>query len=442
MAMAAVVLAAFFTGRTVEEKALAAKAQSKSRASLSPPAASEPPPVSYRQLGLAEIVALPFADFYEALRAAPGEAREKWASELAAMPEDPRRRAAYSGFYKLLVQFDPAAAAKAIGEIEDIKLQRLALGSAVNAAPGFALPLMAELSLSLEDRLTGKRDYLSDVVLEWSLIDAPAVARFIDEHREAFEGLSGGRYLTTDQVVSAWAAVDPKAAQEWIERKEQWVSSEVREFFVEGWYENDRAAAVSYTLAHVEDPEMSSAIGAIVRNLYSDSKEEAAKFIESLPENKRPDAFKEAFRRLILLEEEDTGDATFTPRAIASWMVEFPSAYWRGALSGLFISDAKGAADMLSWIQLLPPEVREAAAAEYSAPFDKSPPEKITPVFQVADPVLRDQLLRALLNSSLDFDEAITAVTTAQIPSEQKNHALQIIAAVKAEKDRGQGSEK
>ncbi len=79
------------------------------------------------------------------------------------MPEGPRRTAAVSGFYKLLVQFDPAAAVKAIREIEDMRLQSVALGSAVDAAPGFAMQAMAELSLSLEARtsISSKRDYLS-----------------------------------------------------------------------------------------------------------------------------------------------------------------------------------------------------------------------------------------------------------------------------------------
>jgi hypothetical protein len=441
-ALLSVALIAFFTGRNVEERAMAAKARANASVLAPSPATSTPAPPSHRQLEVTEIVALPFAQFYEALRDAPGEAREKWAGELAAMPEGPRRRAAVSGFYKLLVQFDPAGAVKAVGAIDDVKLQTLALGAAVDAASGFALPLMAQLCFNLQDRITGKRDHLSDVVLEWAVIDAPAVARFIDNH--AFEDLSrGGRYLTTDQVISVWAALDPKAAKEWVDRRENWDSSEVREFFIQGWYENDRAAAVSYTLAHVEEDEMSSAIGAIVRNLYSDSKEEATKFIESLPENKRPDAFKEAFRRLILLDEEDTGDAAFTPRAIASWMVEFPPAYWKGALGGLFISDAKGAANMLSWIQQLPPGVRAAAADEYSAPFAKSPLEKMMPVLQVPDPVLRDQLLRGIVkNESLSFDEAKAAIATAAISSEQKRHFLQLVAEVKAEKDRDQGSEK
>jgi hypothetical protein len=442
-ALFSVALIAFFSGRNVEERAMAAKARANARVLAPSPATSTPAPPSHRQLEVTEIVALPFAKFYEALRGAPGEAREKWASELMAMPEGPRRRAAVSGFYKLLVQFDPEAAVKAIGEIEDVPLQRLALDAAVNAAPGFALPLMAELSLTLQDRITGKRDHLSDVLLEWALIDPPAAAQFINDHTEAIDEFGRGRYLYVDQVISTWAAVDPTAAKEWIDRKERWVGWEIREFFIGGWYENDRAAAVSYTLTHAEEPEMDAAIGRILQNLYSDSKEESAKFIENLPESKRSTAFTEAFRHLILSEEEDSGDLLFTPHAIASWMVEFPPAYWKGALGGLFGNDAKGAADLLAWIQQSPPDVREAAAAEYSAPFDQPAPEKLAPVLQVADSVLRDQLFRAMIkNQSLDFDEATIAVSNAALSPEQKRHFFQIIAAVKAEKKENYGSEK
>lgn len=437
IALSALALAAFFTGRVVEERALAEKMRADARASTlaAAPSPSVAPVMSHQQLVVADIFALPFAEFYEALRSAPGAARDKWVAELAAMPDGPRRRAAVSGFYKLLVQFDPEAAAKAISAIQDEGSLRLALGAAVDAAPGFAVPLIAKLSLTLQDRLTGKRDYVSDVLLEWSLIDPTAAMRFMADNKEAFGEFSRGRYFTTAQVLSSWAAINPKAAKQWIDEQEN-VGWEYRQFFIEGWYTNDRAAAVSYTLAHADDSEMSGAIGAVLQNLYLDSKEEAKKFIESLPENKRPEAFREAFRHLILLDEEATGGAAMTPQAVASWMIEYPPAYWQGAVGGLFGNDERAAADLLSWIQQSPPGIREAAAGEYFAGFDKSPSEKIAPVLQVTDPVLRDRLLSALVtNQSLDFDEATTAVSNAPLSVEQKRHFLEIVAAAKARSD-------
>jgi hypothetical protein len=436
-----IALIAFFIGRGVEERALAAKARVETPASTSFPAAIEPVPPSHRRLAVEEILGLPFADFYEALRSAPGEAREKWASELVTMPEGPRRTAAVSGFYKLLVQFDPAAAVQAIGEIEDVRLQSVALGSAVDATPGFAMKAMAELSLSLEGRTvtSSKRDHLSDVLLEWMLIDAPAVAQFIDDHPEAesYDNY-GARQFLDMQFLSAWAALDPKAAKQWMEKKAIWEDAgwEARQGFVEGWYENDRAAAVSYTLANFEDPAMDGAMGVVVRGLYLDSKEEAGKFIESLPEDKRADAIERAFHNLILGDEKGTGDTMLNPRAVASWIIEFPPAYWNGTLSRVFWLSSSGAEDMLPWIEQLPPSVREAVAAKYAPPLGKSTSEAIMPVLQVADPTLWGQLLRATLkNQNADFDEARVTIASAAISSDQKNHLLQIIAAVEAEKD-------
>lgn len=438
----------FFIGRHVEERALAAISP-KNPIPSEPPLTIEPVSPSYRIIAVAQILALPFTEFYEALRAAPAEARKKWASEIAKMPEGPRRTAAASGFYKLLVQFDPAAAVKAIGEIEDVRLQSVALGAAVNAAPGFAMQDMAELTLSLESRMSAitNRDYLSDVLLEWMRIDAPAVARFLDQYPDVDDVLKSAfpaRQLFDLQFVAAWAAVDPEAARQWFERAGKWGDYwETRQGFVDGFYEYDRAAAVAYTLAHAEEEPMGPAVGVIVRDLYSDSKEEAATFVESLPEDTRRDALREAFRNLALGDENASGDPVMTARAIASWMTKFPPDYWKDNLSPLFAWSPSGAEGMLSWIEQQPPALREAVAAEYMPPFYKSPSEKIGPVLQVADPVLRDQLFRAILNNqSLDSDEASTAVAAAPISSEQKRHFLQIIAAVKTEKDRDYGSEK
>ena len=89
---------------------------------------------------------------------------------------------------------------------------------------------------------------------------------------------------------------------------------------------------------------------------------------------------------------------------------------------------------MVSWIEQQPASIRELVAAEYTAPFENSPAEAIMPVLRVADPGLRDQLLRAMLkNGGPDFDETRATITSAPISFEQKNHFFQIIAAVETE---------
>lgn len=428
MALLAVTLAAFFTGRTVEERALAAKARGDMRPSPSPSSAINPGPASYRQLAALELLKLPFAEFYEALRSAPGAARKKWASELETMPDGPRRIAAVSAFYKLLVQFDPITAARTISEIKDKRLQYLALECAVDAAPGFAMRTMAELCLSVKGGASGK---LWEVLGEWMLIDAPAVAQFLDDHPDPDRDPS----ILARELISNLASLDPKAAKEWMEKKGNSEVPENRRAFIEGWYENDRAATVSYVLAHADDPAMRDSIGDVLRGLYYDSKEEARKLIEALPDDAtRHAAFKAAFEHTMLGEEEETGEPKSTPRALADWMTEFPPAYWKGTLGQVFKWSRKPPEEMLVWIEQQPLAIREAVAAEYTPPFQRKTAETLMPVLQVSDPLLRDQLLRAFFKHMDAMpDEARAALTTAPISVEQKNHVFQILAAVEAE---------
>jgi hypothetical protein len=429
-ALLAVTLTAFFTGRTFEERALAGKARGDMRPSTSPLSAINSGPTSYRQLAALELLTLPFGEFYEALRSAPGEARKKWASELETMRDGPRRRAAVSAFYKLLVQFDPLAASRTISEIKDKRLQSLALECAVDAAPGFAMRTMAELCLSLKGGPSGK---LWDVLGEWMLIDAPAVAQFLDDHPDPDRDPS----ILARELISNLANLDPKAAKEWMEKKGKSEVPENRRAFIEGWYENDRAAAVSYVLAHADDPALRDSIGDVLRGLYYDSKEEARKFIEDLPDDAtRQAAFKVAFEYSILGEEEDTGEAKSTPRALGDWLTEFPPAYWKGTLGQIFQWSRKPPEEMLAWIGQQPLAIREAVAAEYTPAFQKKPAETLIPVLQVSDPLLRDQLLRAFFKhmDAMPY-EARAVLTTAPISAEQKNHVLQILAAVEAGKD-------
>lgn len=429
-ALSAVALAAFFTGRAVEERTLAAKPRAEMRPSTSPSSAINPGPTSYRQLAALEILKLPFAEFYEALRSAPGEARKKWASELETMPEGPRRIAAVSAFYKLLVQFDPITASRTISEIKDKRLQNLALERAVDAAPGFAMPTMAELCLGLKGGPSGKT---WDVLGEWMLIDAPAVAQFIDDHPDP----NNDRSFLSRDLISNLASVDPKAAREWMEKKGLSEVPELRSSFIDGWYENDRAAAVAYVLAHADDPAMRDSVGDVFRGLYYDSKEEARKFIEALPdEATRHAAFKTAFEYSILGEEEETGEPKSTPRAVGDWLTEFPPAYWKGTLGQIFKWSRNAPEAMLVWIEQQPLAIREAVAAEYTPSFQKKTSEALMPVLQVSNPLLRDQLLRAFFKH-MDAvpDEARSALATAPISAEQRNHVLQIIAAVEAEQN-------
>lgn len=419
----------FFAGRTVEKNAQAARIHSMDIVAASPSPMTQPELTSYRQIAVEEILALPFAEFYEALRSAPAEARKKWATELEKMPEGPRWRAAFSGFYKLLVQFDPAAAAKAITEIKDKQAQRLALQVVIDAAPGFALPLMADLTTNPLIVENGGTTQFLTVLAEWSQIDPAAAASFLDAHPPRQDETA------YRDLISNWAALDPDAAKSCMDRKELWEGFELRRSFFQGWYENDRTAVVTYVLGHAKDPAMKDPIGDVLRGLYFDSKEEARKFIEKLPDDaSRHDAFHEAFTNLLLSDERETGEPRTSPRAVGDFLTEFPPAYWKDALTNVFKWNKRPSQEILAWVEQQPLTIREAVAAEYAAPFQVKPPEAIVPVLQMADPVLRDQLLKAMFKHFDGAPEEIrAAVRNASITTEQKSHVLQIVDQVEAD---------
>jgi len=339
VSLLAVALAAFILGRRFEEQAVTPKLRSAwqtARVSEQPIEVHGP---SYRELRAADIIALPFSEFYEALRAAPADARKKWAVELERMPEGPKRTAALSGFYKLLIQFDPRAAVKAMAEIEDRDAQALAVAAAAKTAPGFAMPELAALIVKLPEYDGGdSRDYLGEMFLDWTTIDPSAVARFIEEHPDAAR-----KYTDYQQVIFDWAALDPKAARAWADNHNLLETPKLLRAFILGWYESDRPAAVSYVLAHADDPQMweieseESVAGDILRQLYSDTKEEAREFITHLPDEKtRKDVFRAAFRHVLYYEEEEWGESTLSPQIARDWMVQFPPDYWNDLLRSRF----------------------------------------------------------------------------------------------------------
>lgn len=437
---------AFFSGRTVEERAIAAQHSALVRKMSLPVAMKPPEPPTHRQLAVIEILALPFSEFYEALRSAPSEARQKWADELQAMPAGPRRTAALAAFYKLLVQFDPLSAAESACEIKDKDAQQLALESVAGAAPGFALKDIATLFLKLPADASDYRKYLEEVISEWISIDPPAVAQFYDEHPEITEhGLNR-------ELIRSWAAIDPGSAKAWLDANGR-AGGEITEFIL-GWYLNDSRAATDYAIQHAEELVPTAGLGELLSALYLDSKEEAKKFIEQLPNDElRNNAFR-AFEFAVQFGTADeTGEPDRTPRAIADWMTQFPSAYWRGHLSHvLSYWNAGPPQEVLSWIEQQPAEIQEAVAAEYKISAEDVV-KSATAVFQFARPDLRDRLLAAMFQHSLGSTWKMKdEIKESSLPADQKQHVLAIVAkvekgeeAAREERDRAendQGSEK
>ena len=430
VALAGVAASAFLVGRRVEQAAVAAKMTSSVVRAPTPSATPGPEPLSYRQLRAADVLALPFTEFYEALRSAPGEARKQWAVELEQLPAGPHRTAAVVGFYKLLIQFDPPLAIKTIREIRDNGLRNLALDAAVDTVPGFAMEELALAMTELYERPTGHtRDYFDELMEQWMNVDPAAVIRFGEQHKDRRVP-----YGDSPETISTWAELDPKAAREWLDAHDHWKTAEYRRAFVSGWYESDRPAAVAYVLAHASEPDERESLGTILGDLYYDDKDAARKFIEALPNDRiRHAAFRAAFEHRMYDEVEDSGDPNFSPRATADWMVEFPPAYWKGRLKDVFRWSRQPPQEMIKWIEQQPPSIRDLVAAEYTPPFESSAVDAFNAILKVTDPRLRDQLLEAIFpRSGEGIDDLHGAIANAPLSVEQRTHILQLRAEVDA----------
>jgi hypothetical protein len=414
---------AFFFGRAVEQRALAMRARSLNQQMAGPTATVKPAPPTHRELRAADIIALPFAEFYEALRSAPGEAREKWRVDLERMPAGPRRNAAVSGFYKLLVQFDPVTAAKDAFGIDDKDLRELAWESVAGAAPGFALKDIATIFLNIPADESDYRKYLDGVISQWIPIDPPGVARFYEEHPDLFE------HGANQNVIASWAAIDPRAAKDWLNTHDY--GGDVMKEFVMGWYLNDRTAAIDFAVVHADQLASIAGLDSLLSALYLDSKEDAKKFIERLPNDElRHNAFRSFEFAVEFGTAEETGEPDRTPRAIADWMVQFPPKYWRGHLAEVFDHWNDGAQqELFAWIEQQPPAIRSAVAAEYKMPVGGKVVDVVSTLLQYGNLELRDQLFVALFqNSASNLDQMKKAIVGSTLPVSQKDFVLQFVA--------------
>jgi hypothetical protein len=439
---------AFIAGQNVERAHLANRISSP-KPIETPHPTSATAPRDYRELAIEEILAQPFSEFYEALRAAPAAARDTWAAQIASMPPGPRRTAAFRAFYKLLVQFDPDGAAEKVAAITDPHLQRFALHILVDAAPESAVPLIAELVVRLNLPEEYPRDSFSEICREWSVLDPPALARFFEAHpkrenNDLYEVLIGD-----------WAALDPKAAIEWLSRHEigrpsGYTESPPREVrvtssLIQGWFLHDPAGATEYVISHADNPDFQNAVADLAAQFYTMNRRQDVKaYFDRLPTDAARRLMFEGLRDAGRFDSEDEMRTRHTdPRSMTEWITQYPAQYWQGTLgSRLEFWAQRDLDDLLGWLTQQPAPIRDAVAADFQMPHEASFEDFAHRIFNMTDSALRDQLLRTVVSNRLDFGEATAAVTNAALSIEQKKHLLQIIAAVKAEKDRDQGSEK
>ena len=147
---------------------------------------------------------------YDALRSATVERRAAWLSDLEALPNGPRKNAAFSSFFKTLVQLDAREAISLVDRLQGKHVRQVASDAMFKAAPASAMPEMAAFLLRNNLKTNGIEGHLGEAIEEWSRVDPVAVSLFLDQHA----GSQDLRWCF-DSLLFQWARLDPESAKTW-----------------------------------------------------------------------------------------------------------------------------------------------------------------------------------------------------------------------------------
>jgi hypothetical protein len=391
-----------------------------------------------------EIATASFDGTYRMLKTATPEMLREWARELELIAVRPKRRAAITSFFRVLMQIDPTEARELMLGLNK-ENRTAALVAIKNAAPPRAMKQVLEVMLTYEQgELAGcSYNYVRDAIDDWSKADPPAVKQFIDEHpKSELES-----YYPA--LVRNWAAYDPEAAKEVVvaaieaanaRRASSEATTEELEndtntidylvsSWVEGFLEHDRAAALDYVLA-TEHEGVDLALPWVLQALLVESPDEARAFMQRLPADRQVKAMSGVSVVSTPSVHGDADDVIRSPEFIANWMLQFPPDVWGESISNVVSQwRAKDATALFSWMSDLPADLKRRVAQSYTGySGENEPGTELASVMALGDAELRDLLLPQLMTAAEYMRAPILAALEAtQLPDEQKQYLASVI---------------
>jgi hypothetical protein len=416
-ALAALCLAAYFTGRTYYHSHLTVVNADPSKTTV-----AVNPPANFGHFIYDNIAKVPFAELYETLRRVPTQVRIEWLRQIEQVPEGPRKIAALCGFLRALVQLDPTQAGDLVVQLK--RHRSPAMEAVISAALPSAMPEFANMLLKLPPavRTYGLADHLALAIEDWAQIDPKAVAKFLDAHKE----LPIQDYDSA--LLRTWAGINAAAAWKWLEAHSRKISPFAREWWLNGWFSADPEGAIRYALSHVNDANFSNAIASLAPELFQQDQRKAREFIVHLPTTELRQS---ALSRIADLWSPLSLDE-WSPRSAAGFIVQFPPAEWPenfSKLMGRWRDTA--AAELVAWIAQLPPQSQAHAIDLFPAASSVEPEEDFLPLLQVGDSNVRSKLLQQMLKqlglgTQLSPKEALARLNLSQ---KQKAELAALLAA-------------
>ena len=390
-----------------------------------------------------KLATMSFSETFETLKAIPPETLEAWAKNLEEIKPNPARCAAIATFFKTLIQVNPPAAKKMILKLKENDRWN-AMMATKDAAPPRAMKEVVEILLTYDrGEVTGcSFNFPGSAFDEWSRNDPVAVKDFLEERRpEEMVSYFG-------DLVRNWSAYDPESARRWMMQQFavrapllEWKDGESRtmedsswgyasEGMVRGWaegfFENDRAAALNYLLAH-DDEITAKATPDVVAAVFAESPEEARAFILRLPVKRQAEALSRLTVSAGRLTYQDGDAAVRSPEFVANWMLQFPSEVWSENIENVLRTwDRPG---VLAWIGNLPADAQNTVVTHYNFyPNSDSAEKDVNVVMEMPNLALRHQLLDRLMQQAKYARVAILAsLEKTQLPEVEKARLAALI---------------
>ena len=400
-----------------------------------------------------DLVKLPFVETYRIIKSASPEMVAAYYHELEQQPLSPRRAAAMTAFFKMLVQANPGLTKDFILQLK--KDDRwLPMDAIREAATPAGMETVAEVLLSFErGEISGcSFDYLRDSLDEWGQSDPLALKLFLESHRDK----ELDRYF--DKLVLNWAASDPEAAREWMayeiekrpliptEKTEdggerifdgEWRTTveEMSRGWLQGFLANDPDRATQYILEHADNPAVQHALNWVAGDLFLISPERARDLILRLPKEQQTTSLNGVSYRADERVASDASDKTTAPGYIAEWMLQFPAeSYGEGMSSVVGAWLRSKPSELFAWMSDLPAPTRDEMLRKVPSVGQDTAQEDFDTVIQVPDPVLRAQLLEHYARTAGYADKEFRSVLEkSQLPAQEKARLISLIPERKEE---------
>ena len=368
---------------------------------------------------LGEIDTVPFQELYGVLSQQTSAELQQLAQQLDDLASGKTTTGKIAAFFKAWAHLDPAAAFKAASKLKAAEARDTAIAATLSGADASASGSLAQALVDLPDGVLSamnKAGSLGMIIGKWSDVDAPAAAKFFDQHSQ-----KGMQFtLAGSSIARNWAASDPAAAITWAtQHPEGPLGGSALSGAISGWWQKDHAAAEGYALAHANDSDAMQLMVALLGEISRDNPQRAIAWVAQIP-----NAEIRRSSETMLASMWSIND----PRAASEWAANLPNEQSARALGSTMSFWAQTDPQAASqWLETLSGTKRDNAIGAFSSGIvSKDPLTALKWVESIGDPTIRDRTLKEVVVQwrALDPVAAKTWIQNSSLSEADKKQLL------------------